>query len=229
VADVRGFDGGEGGVGKMMLRGTKQALFLTMTLVLLHTSRGSAQAGRDSSASTTCKEWLGDFATGNRARIKGTSGRSIGVCGAEGARAMAAALRKYRHESDVDLLNGITLGTLQQEDRRVADAAFEVALDRTASTEARVISIRTLISLMRPGTILTYQDLKANERGWSQRCSGASTPHPRAIVVELLPSEFREKLRTVMETLKRDQTPSRDVQAAASCAMVHFRVTEATH
>ncbi len=202
-----------------------QAVILAVTLGVFHTALGSAQAAQDTTTTRLCNEWVSDFAMGNRTEIKSTSGRSIGLCGPDGARAMAAALRKYRRDADVDLLNSITSGTLQQQDRRVADAAFEVALDRTASKEARVIGIRALISLMRPGTILTYQDLKANDRGWSRLCGGASTPHSTVTVVDPLPSDFRDRVRTAMETLKRDQNGPIDVRAAASCAMVQLQVT----
>lgn len=202
-----------------------QTFVLVIGLGLFHAVAGSAQAARDTSTAKMCRGWVSDFARGDRAKIKGASGRSVDLCGTDGAVAMANALRKYRNETDVNFLNSITLGTRHQQDRRVADAALEVARDETASREARVLSIRALISLLRPGSRLSYQDLKADSHGRSQSCGGGSTPNRHVEVVEPLPADFHGRFTSEMDELVREAGTPIDVRAAASCALVHEGVS----
>ncbi len=55
-----------------------------------------------------CREAIEAFRGDNRDKVIAEAGRTVGACGAEGAVAIAAAVRAHRHSTDVTLLDGIT-------------------------------------------------------------------------------------------------------------------------
>jgi hypothetical protein len=156
--------------------------------------------------------------TGNPAPRREWARWAIMRCGAEGGRVIAQAIRANKSSSDTALLNRITWPAFELRDGNVFLAAYEVLGDKSATPQARVFAVRTLLLALRPNSYLTYPDL-ADETGGRQRtCYGSGgsfhlVVHPGTP----LPPDYDVRVREIGARLAADASEPRAVRRAAAC------------
>jgi hypothetical protein len=104
-------------------------------------------------------------------------------------------------------------------DRQLFEAAEEIALDRSASTQSRVFAVSALIAVVRDGFISEYEQLVGGFRpdgSVASRCWSVVSGEFRAVDTPL-PSDAHERVAAVRRRLLADQTEPVDVRTAATC------------
>jgi hypothetical protein len=145
-------------------------------------------------------------------------GRGIEVCeGKVAGAAMSTALRASRQERDEHFLEYLTHSAARIRDRNLYEAAFEIAGDSTASLQARVISLRTLLYQFRTGSRYTYADLVTST------CLGSVVSDWSYEVGDALPSDHRSRILSLSTTIAGDTAQSPELRNAASCVKVLAR------
>jgi hypothetical protein len=153
------------------------------------------------------------ISTGNPAPRKDWALAVIRTC-REGGAALARAISRARTNPDTAALNALTAPTVQLRDGAVFATALEIAGDRSASVEARVFAIRTLIWSMYPGGGINYPDLS----GGSHRCLGyGPSLHTEVTQGAALPRDYVARAKSLARTLTENVTEAVPVRRAASC------------
>jgi hypothetical protein len=147
-------------------------------------------------------------------------------CGAgEQGAAVAQAVRRLRAETDTSVLRPYWSVTGYLLDRRLFEAAEEIAIDRSASTQARVFATSALISVVRPGFISDYSQLVGGFRPDGLVAGGcwsvASGKFQRTDTP--LPVDYQERIAAVRQRLRGDPTEPLDVRTAATCLLPRRR------
>jgi hypothetical protein len=140
---------------------------------------------------------------------------------AEEGAAVAAALRAHRASNDTLLLDSISRPAIALRDGQIFEAPIEIAGGGSASVEARVFALRTLITIRYPGMLPEYGDLT----GTPERPGTCSGPGPathwtfrRGVPV---PANFNERIAELTTRLiENDSTPF-PVRRAAGCAATY--------
>lgn len=151
----------------------------------------------------------------------------IAGCGADGGGAIAAAMRAARASADTVLLERLTRPTMWLRDGSSFQTALEIGADRTASPQARVFALRTLLWAMVPGGSVGYGDLADEVQGRGRRCLGFG-PSTHVIVARgsPLPADWEQRVRALAARLMRDPAEPRPVRRAAVCTQL-FEPSEA--
>jgi hypothetical protein len=171
-----------------------------------------------------CQLAVAIFISGSRAASDTWAGREISICGVNGGRAIAVAMRNARTESDTVFLDFITQATQYVHDGLVYEAAMDVAADPGATVQARIFSLRSLIYLMWPGIRPSYAGLKSGATpGYPHNCIGATVTHSVPSVANPVPGNYKEQIEKLATRLKQDSTVPVDVRAAAVCARMVAR------
>jgi hypothetical protein len=142
-------------------------------------------------------------------------------CGAAGGRALADRLSASRRSTDAVLLDQLTKPAARFVDGSLFETAAAIALDETASTEARVFAFRVLVHAREPGRRLTYGNL-TGAPGATLGCFGVRPGfHFTADHGAPLPPNPEERIRSVSQVVYSAPTSSSDVRRAARCAQAH--------
>jgi hypothetical protein len=106
-------------------------------------------------------------------------------------------------------------------DRRLFEAAEEIALDRTASPQARVFAISALIAAVRDGFFSEYEQLVGGYGPEGHVAGGCWTAVSGRFLAQgtPLPPDARERAISIRQKLLADQTEPRDVRTAATCLL----------
>lgn len=145
----------------------------------------------------------------------------ISSCGAEGGRALAAAVRQSSSSSDTTWLNRLTQRALYLHDGQLYRAALEVAGATHASVPARIFAFRTLVNHVEPTTWFHAIDDMAPERFqgiW--HCSPSFLGHEIASTGLAIPEDGRREVRELASRTFATPTAPESVKAAAHCAML---------
>lgn len=134
---------------------------------------------------------------------------------------LAATLVAAKASMDTAYLNALTAPFIQFRDGHVFAAAFSLVGDRSASVPARVAAIRVLMYAVRPGG---YVDPAALPNPRTVNCFGMPSPHSEVLNGAALPSDYLDRVRTLMSRMERDQTEPEGLRHAASCAMFLVRL-----
>jgi hypothetical protein len=148
----------------------------------------------------------------------GWASENIPRCRAEGGVALAAALRAHAGSSDVAVLDTITRAAGRLRDGTLLEAAFEVASSPSASPEARVFAIRTLLYGALPAFRFTFAELTDPEN--DNYCSGESISlhEPSSGTGTRFAEGFDQRVRDLASRLSQDGTAPMLVRRAAVCA-----------
>ena len=110
---------------------------------------------------------------------------------------VADSISLLRTSSDTAILNRISRRARRWLDGRIFSAAVSVAGDSSATTEARVFAIRTLLEAAEPGLRMSYADLASpDESKWSCSGMGVGTDGDRP-TVQPLPADYVTQLRAL--------------------------------
>lgn len=141
----------------------------------------------------------------------------VSACGAEAGRAIAARLRSLRTSTDTAELRLATWPASQLRDNTIFNASLDLAGDRGASDVARAFAVRNLIWLIAPtANLLNFDPWHAAGLG----CAGAVMDRGTDDGAPL-DSDYRDRVRTLVERLARDRTEPRAVRTAALCAIAN--------
>lgn len=145
----------------------------------------------------------------------------IPTCGADGAQALGEAFRAARASTDTIALDRLTRPALWLRDNSLFNAALEIGADRSATPQARVFAIRTLLWVMVPGGGVGYADLADEVQGRTRNCLGFG-PSTHVVVRrgEPLPSDFEQRIRSLATRIINDPHEPRPVRRAAVCAQL---------
>jgi hypothetical protein len=145
----------------------------------------------------------------------------IPACGAEGGQALGAAFRAARASADTVALERLTRPALWLRDNSLFDAALEIGADRSASPQARVFAMRTLLWLIVPGGGVGYADLADEVGGRTRNCLGFG-PSTHVVIRrgEPLPSNYEQSIRSLATRIMNDPHEPRPVRRAAACAQL---------
>lgn len=144
----------------------------------------------------------------------------IRLCGTEGGRALAQALRAARQVSDTAMLGRLTAPALHMIDGELFTSALAVAADETATTEARGFSFRVLIQSIDPGRSLGYADL-TELPGAHSSCAGVGAGfHFQPRTGSPLPSDAPAQVLATAQRVAVSTAPLQ-VLRAARCTQAH--------
>ena len=144
-------------------------------------------------------------------------------CGASGGRALADAIREHRTSRDTAWLGELTSPAIQLRDGAVFAVSAQIARDRSASPEARVFAIRTLIWSLRPGYGITYDDLAGAGEGSGGCYSHGPELHFQPTDGAPLPAGHASEVQAVAEQILLDAAEPAPVRSAARCALLASR------
>jgi hypothetical protein len=138
-------------------------------------------------------------------------------CGRAGGDALANAIHRTRRVTDTVELAAVTRSLRTFRDGAVFNAALDVAGDRSATVQARVIAFRTLLVMMSPGRSLSYGQMTSLEE------NGTCLGRPRGFHDEVkegapLPPRHAELLRVAASRVIEDASVPAELRQAARCA-----------
>lgn len=179
-----------------------------------------AQADPDSvQLRNDCRLAIQVLTTGQPAPKRPWASSFIAACGAEAGGPLADLMRRNRASADTALLNEITRPAFRLRDGQVFTAAHEIAEDRSASPQARVFAVRTLIWSISPGRWYRYSDLADDASGRTD-CIGDLYTDFEYTEGAALPPDYLQRVLELAERLMKIEEESQAVKNAAICARV---------
>jgi hypothetical protein len=151
---------------------------------------------------------------------------TLGGCGAVGANAFATGIATLAGVTDTLRLDDFMNAADNWADASVYDAATHLALNSTATPQARVFAIRHLIGLVSRYRSFGYGGLVAGAdttlgdgtRQVTEGCEGGFVSEPAgSIVATPLPSNVADQIRATLASLAASQSAPKQVRAAAAC------------
>lgn len=138
--------------------------------------------------------------------------------GAQGA-AVALAVRRLRTETDTAALGPYWLVSRYVLDGQLFEAAESIAIDASASPQARVFAISALFSTMNEQAFARYENLVGGFRPDGLVAGGCRTLVSGRFRTTgtPLPSDFQARVAAVRERLLADDSQPLDVRTAATC------------
>lgn len=129
---------------------------------------------------------------------------------------IAQVFSANRHSTDTAYLDVLTYPAIALRDGVLFETAVAIATDRSASLEARVFAIRTLIWSMYPGGGIGYADL-VDTPGHERNCGGGPSTHTLVTLGSPMPTNYVSRAKSVANQLGRDTTEVFALQRAAVC------------
>lgn len=200
-------------------------LWIVGIAALFATGKLQGQANPDSvTHRNECRLARQTVLTGNPAPHLRWALGYLASCGAgEQGAAVGQAVRRLRTETDTSILRPYWRIARYLVDRELFEAAEEIAVDRSASTEARVFAMTALISAA--GMIADYDQLVGGFRPdgivagecWtvvSGEFQRTDTP---------LPDDYQERVAAVQQRLRTDPSEPTDIRTGAACLLTSSR------
>ncbi len=160
--------------------------------------------------------------TGNPAPHSDWAYERIARCGSEGGSAIANALRRSRQSTEVSALDEISKSARTIRDGEVFAASLEVAADPAASAAARVFALRTVVSTLSPGRVLSYEQMTRPDA--ERACAGLlPSSHETLSEGRPLPVHPESLARDVALRVTRDRSSPAQVVHAARCVLRYAR------
>lgn len=132
----------------------------------------------------------------------------------EAAPALATEMMRSAAVHDTSFLNRLTQPTIELRDGRIMQVALAIAADRSASSEARIFAIRTLIYSMRPGGGIDYDDLATHDY-----CYGYGPSLHQIITNGVpLPQNYVQQINILGLRLAADEHEPAVIRHAGACA-----------
>lgn len=151
---------------------------------------------------------------------------TLGGCGAVGANAFATGIPKLATVTDTLKLDDYMSAADNWGDAVVYSAAAHLAMNSSATPQARVFAIRHLIGLVQRRSSFDYGGLIAGAdttvladgtRQFSG-CEGGFVSEPAgSISATPLPSDVADQIRATLASLVTSQAAPKQVRAAAAC------------
>jgi hypothetical protein len=147
-------------------------------------------------------------------------------CGALGANALASGLARYATETNVGVLTDFVNEVDKWRDASVFDAAARLALNPSATPQARAFAVRHLLRLVQPKAFYTFAGLtkgadttKTGElivytRGCAAQITGGLD---EPLVGSPLPPGYEAQIRSILLSLANSATTPGPVRNAARC------------
>jgi hypothetical protein len=143
---------------------------------------------------------------------------ALGRCGREGVSAAAAAFGNSRHSQDTLWLQRTTAFATTATGSAFFGSLLDVAADKTASDEARVVSMLTLLQMESVRRITLYDVTGGFEKGSpAHGCSGRARAEASASARPQLTDTDRARIRDVARQVRADRSAALDIQTAAAC------------
>jgi hypothetical protein len=151
---------------------------------------------------------------------------TLGGCGTVGANAFATGIPKLATVSDTLKLDDYMNAADNWADAAVYNAASHLAVNSSATPQARVYAIRHLIGLVNKYTRFGYGGLVAaadttladGTRQITEGCESGFVSEPAgSIVATPLPSNVADEIRATLASLVASQSAPKQVRAAAAC------------
>ncbi|MGH7659088.1 MAG: hypothetical protein ACREL6_12715 [Gemmatimonadales bacterium] len=198
-----------------------RSCILVIVSLLVLAGCAAAQANPDSiKVRNNCRLAARIIATGHPAPHEEWAFGYIGNCPAEAGEAIASGMRASRTATDTILLSHLTYTTRFLRDAALLDAALEVASDPSASFEARIFSLRSLLWLMTSspspmgfGTLVSGDPYDGYQGCWVH-----SSPGLRMVAgTTPLPADYRDQIRSLATRLEADSGEVGDIRRIAWC------------
>lgn len=141
----------------------------------------------------------------------------IGRCGSDGGAALAALLSSNRFSADTLLLDRITWPARNFFDGQLFATSRDVALDASASVEARVLALRTLYFAVAPDRQVKYGHLARTDGAYTQCRGDAQGVGSPVTAGASLPADFGQEVADLVQQIIGDSTAPQEVQFAAKC------------
>lgn len=146
----------------------------------------------------------------------------IGFCDPElRAQVYLEVAGRARQSTDLTLVRRGLLRVVWFRDGALFERVIEIAADRTATVESRVVAFVALARIRNPTASPSYEgfvggldDLGLPRGHCSMRSMHAVEPRPG---VTPMPADFPERIEAVTRTVARDTTAPPDVRSAAAC------------
>ena len=152
---------------------------------------------------------------------------TLSGCGAVGANAFATGIPKLATVTDTLKLDDYMNAADNWGDAAVYDAASHLALNSSATPQARVFAIRHLIGLVQRytkygyGGLIVGADTTVLADGTLQVSAGCDagfvSGRAGSIVATPLPSDVADQIRATLASLVASQSAPKQVRAAAAC------------
>jgi len=152
--------------------------------------------------------------------------RELRSCGAAGARAMASVIDDSHSLTDIAVLTEESDVITGWRDASLFGSAMRLSLDRSATDESRVFSIRYLLSILSPVSTMSYAELtvgmdsttEANgEKSYTVGCNPDFRTDNTDVSDAPPPSDYKTQIRSLLRRLATVQSTPRRVQNAAGC------------
>ena len=154
---------------------------------------------------------------------------TLSRCGAVGANAFAAGMAKLTTVTDTIQLDDFMSAADNWGDASVYDAATRLAVNSSATPQARVFAIRHLIGLVERhqafdyGGLVVGADTTVLADGTIQftvGCGGGYVSEPaHTLVATPLPSNAADQIRVTLASLVASRAAPKQVRAAAACLL----------
>lgn len=169
-----------------------------------------------------CRRAAQIVATGNPASLSVWAYERIASCGTEGGAALAHAIQRLRQSTEIAALDAISQSARTIRDGEVFAASLDVAADPAASAAARVFALRTLVSTLSPGRILSYEQMTRSDA--ERACAGLlPSSHEMFSEGRPLPANPESLARDVALRVARDPSSPAHVVHAARCVLRYAR------
>lgn len=169
-----------------------------------------------------CRRAAQIVAAGNPAPHSEWAYERIASCGTEGGPALANAIRRSRQSTEISALDVISRAARTIRDGDVFAASLEVAEDPAASAAARVFALRTVVSTLSPGRILSYAQMTRTDA--ERACAGLlPSSHETLSEGRPLPAHPESLARDVALRVAGDPGSPAEVVHAARCVLRYAR------
>ena len=152
---------------------------------------------------------------------------SLSGCGAEGGSALAEELRRLRGIYELTTLERLFDRIVRIRDATVFGAALELADDKSATVEARIVAFRIFVQYENPIWVTTFDAFSLPwQEGWplSRRGTYYVVDHPGQSEGAPLPDDWEATVRALLTRIREDNTEPDPVRSGAGQALHSFRV-----
>lgn len=198
-----------------------RSYLMTVLSVPILASCAAAQANPDAiKARNDCRLAARIVATGHPAPHEEWALAVIPNCPAEAGPAIASGMLALRNENNIYILDSLTSTSRYVRDAAILDAALEIADDRSASFEARIFSLRTLLWMTQVHP--AYVPYGALARGETYqgggRCLVNTASHSYLLPgTTPLPPDYRDQIDALAVRLEADSSEADDIRGVAWC------------
>ena len=138
------------------------------------------------------------------------------LCGSEGGRALAQYLRTHRQSRSQDSLQVVHLGIWRLRSEDVLSALLDIAGDRGASVEARLLSVASLMAYADSSVFVHHRDLVTP--GPQAGCL-LGRLDPMGSLIGAKPSDTDDRIESVAREISADATAPAVVRRAGGCLL----------